>query len=117
MRGGLQVALCSIVGTAHLLSSWGHSTGDALSYVWIGPDSASVAAAGASTTPAGGKLIIGNIATSNAIYNNDVDGDGLTYSSPVIHTVRSCRSFLTLVASGDCGLLLCRVRIQVCRMP
>ena len=65
--------------------------GDAQSYVWIGPDYNTVSTADAATTPAGGQLIVGDIATTNAIYNNDVDGDGLTYSSPVIHTVRAGR--------------------------
>ncbi len=62
--------------------------GDVLSYVWIGPDLGSVGAADGATTPAGGQLIVADPAVANKIYNNDVLGDGLTYSSPDIHTVR-----------------------------
>ena len=61
--------------------------GDSLSYVWIGPDGASVTAADGSTTPVGGRLIVADPATANKIYNNNVKNDGLTYSSPDIHTV------------------------------
>ncbi len=44
-------------------------------------------AADGATTPAGGQLIVADPAVANKIYNNDVLGDGLTYSSPDIHTV------------------------------
>ena len=79
--------------------------GDAQSYVWIGPDYQSVSAAGATTTPLNGQLIVGNIATANAIYNNDVDDDGLTYSSPVIHTVRAKHCIPSLVLDKTSRLM------------
>ena len=59
--------------------------GDALSYVWIGPNKASVTSAGGSTTPSGGQLIKAAPATANRVYTNS--NNGLTYSSPDIHTV------------------------------
>ena len=59
--------------------------GDALSYVWIGPNKASVTSVGGSTTPSGGQLIKAAPATANRVYTNS--NNGLTYSSPDIHTV------------------------------
>ena len=74
----------------------GACTGDALSYVWIGPNKASVASAGASTTPSGGQLLKPTAATANRVYTNS--NNGLTYSSPDIHTV--------CLQTVDAGLLV-----------
>ena len=57
--------------------------------MWIGTDSEAVASAGATDTPVGGRLIVADPATANAVYDNDLffkDGPA-DYSSPVLHTV------------------------------
>ena len=71
-----------------------------------------MAAADSATTPAGGQLIAADPAAANKVYNNDVLGDGLTYSSPDIHTVPP-RTFRNLW--GTVPLHMCPALCQ-CQM-